>query len=257
MELHAAVFAIGLAAGGLSGLLGIGGGIVAAPLLLYLPPALGMAPLSMHHVAGLTVSQALFASVAGGFSHWRADAVDRRLAAVMSGAIFAASLAGGAGARYFSHRFLLGVFLALAAAAAALMLAPRAGGGTGERARGEFSTAGATAIALGVGLLGGLVGQGGSFILIPLMTALLGVPLRTAMATNLVVVFFAAVAGFAGKAATGQVPPGPALALLAGVLPGTLLGVRLTGRASTRALRAGLAAVILAACVRMAVDLLR
>ena len=38
------LFALGLLGGGLSGLLGIGGGIVMVPLLLYVPPALGFAP---------------------------------------------------------------------------------------------------------------------------------------------------------------------------------------------------------------------
>ena len=47
------------------------------------------------------------------------------------------------------------------------------------------------AVALTVGLFGGLVGQGGSFILIPMTVYLLKVPLRVAMGSNLVIVFFA------------------------------------------------------------------
>src|SRR5512136_1912332 len=96
------VFLIGAGGGALSGLLGIGGGIVTAPLLLYLPRFFGLEPLTMHVVGGLTISQALFASLCGGLAHWRTGSVDRRLAGVMSGIIFVAALAGGAGSRWFS-----------------------------------------------------------------------------------------------------------------------------------------------------------
>jgi len=249
------IFLIGAGGGALSGLLGIGGGIVTAPLLLYLPRYFGLEPLSMHVVGGLTISQALFASLFGGVAHWRTGNVDRRLAGVMSGVIFMAALVGGAGSKWFSHRFLLGLFLLLSLAAAVLIMLPQPKeDGTGY-APGAFSTPGAIGIALGIGVLGGLVGQGGSFILIPMAVTLLRVPLRIAMGSNMVIIFFASLAGFLGKAATGQVPLVLTGALLAGILPGSLAGVALSRRVPTAALRLALGALILTACVRMAFDL--
>jgi len=250
------IFLIGAGGGALSGLLGIGGGIVTAPLLLYLPQFFGLEALSMHVVGGLTIAQALFASLFGGVAHWRTGNVDRRLAGVMSGVIFAAALVGGAGSKWFSHRFLLGLFLLLSLAAAILILIPQPKeDGTGY-APGAFSTPGAIGIALGIGVLGGLVGQGGSFILIPMAVTLLRVPPRIAMGSNMVIIFFASLAGFLGKAATGQVPPLLAGALLLGILPGSLVGVALSRRVSTGALRVALGVLIFAACVRMALDLM-
>lgn len=248
---------IGVVGGALSGLLGIGGGIVTAPLLLYLPRLFGVEPLTMHAVGGLTIAQALFASLLGGAAHLKSGTVDRRLAAVMSGVIFAAALAGGAGSRWFGHRTLLALFLLLSLAAAAMMLLPQPRARADGYVPGSFSTPAAVGIALGVGALGGLVGQGGSFILIPLIVAWMKVPLRVAMASNLVIVFFASLAGFLGKAVTGQVQPLLTVALLAGVLPGSLAGVALSRRVSTDALRVALGVLILAACARMALDLTR
>ena len=255
MALPLIVLGIGLIGGGLSGLLGIGGGIVTAPLLLYLPGLFGQDPLSMHVVGGLTISQALFASLCGGVAHWKTGNVDRRLAAVMSGVIFMAALAGGVGSRWFGHRFLLGLFLLLSLTAAVLILLPQPKEAGSAYVQGSFSTARAIAVALGIGLLGGLVGQGGSFILIPLAVTFLRVPLRVAMGSNMVIIFFASLAGFLGKAATGQVPLLLAGALLAGILPGSLAGVALSRRVPTSALRFALCGLILAACVRMALDL--
>jgi len=257
MALLPIVFGIGLLGGGLSGLLGIGGGIVTAPLLLYLPRLFGHEPLSMHLVGGLTISQALFASLLGALGHWWTGNVDRRLAAVMSGVIFFAALAGGAGSKWFSHRSLLSLFLLLSLAAAVMILLPQPKGDGAAYSPGSFSAPSAVAIALGIGLLGGLVGQGGSFILIPMAVALLKVPLRIAMGSNMVIIFFASLAGFLGKAATGQVPLLLAGALLAGILPGSLAGVALSRRVSTGALRIALGVLILAACARMAADLVR
>lgn len=257
MTLPLIVLIIGLVGGGLSGLLGIGGGIVTAPLLLYLPGLFGLEPLSMHVVGGLTISQALFASLCGGVAHWRSGNVDRRLATVMSGVIFAAALAGGAGSKWIGHQFLLGLFLLLSLAAAVLILLPQPGEQAGVAyLPGSFSTGRAVAVALGIGGLGGLVGQGGSFILIPLAVTFLKVPLRIAMGSNMVIIFFASLAGFLGKAATGQVPLLLAAALLAGILPSSLAGAALSRRVSTGALRVALGVLIFAACLRMVYDLI-
>ena len=63
--------ALGLVTGFLSGLLGIGGGIIMAPLLLFIPPLFGIKPLSMQVVAGLTIVQGLVACVSGALTHRR------------------------------------------------------------------------------------------------------------------------------------------------------------------------------------------
>jgi uncharacterized membrane protein YfcA len=56
----------------------------------------------------------------------------------------------------------------------------------------------------GVGLLGGMVGQGGSFILIPLMTSFVQIPTRVAIGSNLAIVTLATFSGFLGKAYCGS-----------------------------------------------------
>ena len=107
MILTAIVAAVGLAGGFLAGLLGIGGGIITAPLLLYVPPLLGQEPLGMHVVSGLTITQSLFAGLFGALAHRRHGNVDRGLATVMSIVVFVSALSGAAVSKFFAHEVLL------------------------------------------------------------------------------------------------------------------------------------------------------
>ncbi len=255
MEMLLIVLAIAFAGGLVSGFLGIGGGILTAPLLLYVPALLGQPPLSMHAVSGLTITQALFAGASGAIARRRRGTLNRKLAGTMGVAIFGASLAGAWGSRYFSHDALLAVFASLALAAAVLTFLPLRPDSTNEGRSAAFSVPAAASLAVVVGLLAGLVGQGGSFLLIPAMVVFLKVPLRVAMGSNLVIVFCACVAGFTGKMLTGQIPYDLALAIVSGVIPGSWLGTRFSHKVPTRTLQLTLGVLIVIACVRIFVDL--
>ena len=251
-QLIAVVGLIGFLASIFSGLLGLGGGIVFAPALLYLPPLLGVSPMDMKTVAGLTVVQGLVACLFGGFGHSRHRLVSKPLVVAMGPTIMAASLAGSLASARMSNEFLLGVLAALALVGSAMMLLRvTEGDETVDASQVTFGKGRAVAIALAIGLLGGMVGQGGSFILIPLMLHILKLPTRVAIGSNLGVVFFACLAGVAGKAATGQVDAVLACALVLGALPGSQLGARMSRQTDPRRLRFALAAVIGIAAIRM------
>jgi uncharacterized membrane protein YfcA len=251
------VLLLGFVVSLLSGLLGIGGGIVMAPALLYLPQAAGLEPLDMIAVSGLTVSQGLFASASGVFRHDRFRMVNRRLVLWMGPSIAVAAFVGALVSPAVGNRGLMLIFGGLAIAAAVLMLVPRTEHSQVTNARDvSFSAAKAIAIAIFVGVLGGMVGQGGSFLLIPLMLHFLGIPTRVAVGSNLGIVLFSAGAGFAGKVITGQVPALLAILLCAGAVPGAQLGSIVSRRTSPRWLRFGLAGVIAVSAGGIALDAL-
>lgn len=243
---------LGLVCGLLSGLLGIGGGIIMAPLLLYVPPLFGFDPLAMRTVAGLTVLQGLMACIFGTLAHKKFNFVSGRLAGWMGGSIFLAALVGGAGANYVSNRVLLLIFGCLAFAAAILMFVSREKEEENpEVAELVFSRWRALTAAGGVGLLGGLVGQGGSFILIPLMTSFVKIPTRIAMGSNLAIVLLSTSAAFFGKAVTGQIDWLLALPVVITVIPAAYLGGLLSRKMPVLALRRLLAALIALAAFRI------
>ena len=251
------ILVLGFAVSCLSGLLGIGGGIVMAPALLYLPRLLGVGALDMRQVTGLTIMQGLFACLSAAYRHDRYRCVDRRLVLWMGVTIACSALLGSILSKWVANETLMVLFAALAFAAAILMLRPRKEGddvGTGDPRPLHLPLA--VLIALVVGLLGGMVGQGGSFILIPLMLHLLRLRTRIVIGSSLALVVFSSAAGFAGKLATGQVPLLLGAVLLVGALPGAQIGSVLSQRTSPRRLRIALAVVIALSALSMATDVL-
>ena len=223
-----------------------------APLLLYLPPLFGLTPLPMRVVAGLTIVQGLLGCLFGTLSHRRFRFVSGPLSIYMGGSIFFAAVIGGAGANHVSNEALLFLFACLAFGASILMLlSNKEDVENPDIDKLVFSRFRAMASAGGVGLVGGLVGQGGSFILIPLMISFVKIPTRIAIGSNLAIVTASSFAGFIGKAFTGQIEWLLTIPILITVIPATYLGSILSRRMPTRVLKKILSFLIAAAAIRI------
>jgi uncharacterized membrane protein YfcA len=101
-----------------------------------------------------------------------------------------------------------------------------------------------------------MVGQGGSFLLVPLMIYVLRVPTRVAIGSNLALVLLSSAAGLAGKLFTAQVPLVSAGMLALGTVPGAQAGSALSHRIPPRGLRAALGVVVGLSAVALAIDAL-
>jgi uncharacterized membrane protein YfcA len=238
IELLVLVAVLGFVVGTGSSWLGIGGGIVMAPMLLAVPGWLGLEPLDMTTVAGLTVTQSLASCLTGALTQDRYAHVERRLVVPMGLAIGGFALVGGLGSAWLSARVLLGVFALAALAASVLMVI------TPRETEGPPRMGAGLAIASGVGAIGGLVGQGGSFLLVPGLLHGVRLSTRKAVGTNLALVVFSSVGGFVGKAVTGQIAGWLAVALVAGAIPGALAGSMVSMKTPPATLRRVLAVLI-------------
>ncbi|MEW6747179.1 MAG: sulfite exporter TauE/SafE family protein [Planctomycetota bacterium] len=266
---------VGLLGGLLAGWLGLGGGIILGPLLLYLPPAAGLSPLDMKEVARLTIVQSLFSSAAAGIAHRRANNVHGPVVLWMGPTIATASLAGAIVSEWeiLSSRALLGLFASLALLAAVLMCVRSPRGCAHlpyDPAESQHLPAGcappapplargrAVSVAAVVGVLGGMVGQSGAFLTIPLLVHVLRLPVRLAIGSSLGITFCAALAGSLGKIAGGAPMVWTHVAaLVAGSLTGSQLGTALNRRGPTLFLRVALAVLIGASAVKMWWEVLR
>ncbi|MDK9698425.1 MAG: sulfite exporter TauE/SafE family protein [Siculibacillus sp.] len=201
----------GLATGFMLGLFGSGGSIITLPALIYLvgvetKPAVAMTLGIVGVAAAISV-----------VTHWRRGNVDVPVAAVFG--LFG-MIGTYAGARIGVHVPALAQLLLFAGTmyiAAFRMLNPRKVEPLtrsllrhdGERLEGglrlDLHAAGHVAVhGIVVGVLTGIVGVGGGFLIVPALVLLSGLPMKQAVGTSLVIVSAKSFAGFAGY--LGAVP---------------------------------------------------
>ena len=211
------------------GLLGGGGSILTVPLLAYVAgmdakPAIATSLL----VVGVT-------SAIGAITHARAHRVRWRVAALFGAAAMAGAYAGGLLARFIPGTALLIAFAAIMIAAGIAMLRGRKDtAADGEQPLPLVKT---TLLGVTVGVISGLVGAGGGFLLVPALALLAGLPMPAAVGTSLVVISMQSFAGFAGHLATEHIDWRLAAMVTAAAVLGALIGGRLIAFVDPNTLR--------------------
>ncbi|MCZ6622985.1 MAG: sulfite exporter TauE/SafE family protein [Deltaproteobacteria bacterium] len=256
-DLFVTLLALGGIGGFAAGLLGVGGGVVLFPLLLYAPPLLGLESFHVKTVAALVISQVFFASLIGGVAHWRSRRVHGRITLVASAAAVVGSFLGGVASKWVSEWFLLLLFGVVTLLAAAMMFFPRP---SADQEDFPVERVVVPLIPLGIlsgakGIIVGLLGAG-NFVFVPLMIYVLKVPTRIAIGSNLVIAVLTTFSGFLGKLITGQIPFLMALPVVLGACLGALGGEWSHGRVSPEGLRYIYAAVIGTVALRVWITLL-
>jgi uncharacterized membrane protein YfcA len=258
---------LGFATGVLSALFGVGGAIVSNPGLR----ALGAEPLV---AVGTTLPSILPGAITGTLRYRREGLIDWRLITpaaaaglltVVAGSLLSHELPGG------GHLLLLLIAVLLAFTAWRTAVTAPSGPDPGEgdpkegvdsreppspasdtlphrgasdhearfpRATGSTRTRWVAAgIGVVAGLLSGLLGIGGGVIMVPAFTELLGLPLKSAIATSLVCVGIFGVPATITHAVLGDIDWRLATLLTIGVIPGARIGASLTIRTAERRLR--------------------
>ncbi|WP_440119247.1 sulfite exporter TauE/SafE family protein [Paenibacillus sp. QZ-Y1] len=252
------MFILGLVGSFFSGLLGIGGAIINYPLLLYVPSLMGLEPFSAHEVSSISMFQVFFASLAGVIAYRRKAGngtnggaiVHRELVLYMGSSILAGSLIGGLISGYLDGRVINLIYGILAIIAIVLMLVP----GKGKLETSDplvFNKMIAVGAAFAVGIVSGIVGAGGAFILIPIMLTVLKIPTRTTIVSSLAIVFISAIGGVVGKVTGGDIPLEPIIYTVIGSLLGASLGSRVSSMINVSVLRYGLIVLIAITAVKV------
>lgn len=194
MEWYAAYLALGLLAGFLGGLFGIGGGTLLVPLLLWLFEAQGFAAEhAMHLALGTSMAVILFTALASMRKHHQHGAVDWQVVRGITPGILLGTALGAACAAYMPAQglsLLFALFVYFAAVQILLDLRPHA-------ARRLPAVVGMSAMGVCTGWLSSLVSIGGGTVVIPFLVWC-NVPLRRAIGTASAIGFPVAVGGSLG-----------------------------------------------------------
>jgi uncharacterized membrane protein YfcA len=179
------IFAGGILAGTLGGLLGIGGGIVLMPILRFF---VGLSP---SFAAGTCIMAVFFTTLGGGYRHWKLGHVDIRpiipiiIAGVLSTATFSLVFL------YFTYKEnwldlgmgLVFSLISIRMIIEGLVYEKKIKEIGGNELRGsllqKFAIGGAA------GILPGLLGIGTGAILVPAFTFILSAPIKVAMGCSL------------------------------------------------------------------------
>jgi hypothetical protein len=159
--------------------------------------------------------------------------------------------------RYVGSRVLLAVFGLMGLLGLVLMFLPlptESWESVGTEV--AFDRKAAVVYPAAIGVVSGLVGAGGAFLLMPVLVGVMRIPFRVSIGTSLAITGASALTGFLGKLVTAQVPLWPTVAVVAGGAGGVVVGARLSRRAPTRVLRATLGVLIALATLRIWVDVL-
>ena len=233
------------------GLLGGGGSILTVPLLAY--------------VAGLDPKQAIATSLfvvgvtsaAGMIAHARAGRVRWRTGAIFGAAGMTGAYLGGRVAHFIPSTVLMIAFAIMMLVTAGAMLRSRsarsAAGTTGD----ELPIAKVVAEGVIVGLVTGLVGAGGGFLVVPALTLWGGLSMPVAVGTSLLVIAMKSFAGLAGYLGHVSIDWSLAVMVSAAAVGGSFLGGRLAGRIAPEALRRGFGIFVIVMAVFILVTQLR
>lgn len=244
---------LGAGVGAVLALTGAGGAILAVPLLVF-GLHMGMAQAGPVGLLAVTL-----AAVVGAWLGWRADRLRWRAALFMAGAGMLASPVGFWLAHALPERPLTVIFAAvLVASSVRMWRQAMASPGTAadtrtaspacrlDAATGRLRWTGRCALALAAtgamaGLLSGLLGVGGGFVLVPALLLATDLPMAAAMATSMGVIALVSGAGAVMAGFSGHMAWDVAWPFAIGALGGMLAGRAVAGRLSGPRLQQGFA----------------
>lgn len=271
----AGLLLLGLVAGLLGALVGVGGGILVVPalvLVFHLGIKTAIATSLVAVVATSTAAGSVY--VGRGLTHMR-------LAMTLEMFTTVGGIAGGTIAVWISPSALAALFGVIMGVTATLLLRTSdrpvrvAGVPPGQAAlqgaefpgrlagtyydaqRGQVIEYQAVRLALGAGVsaaagvISGLLGVGGGFLNVPAMAVGMNVPIKVAAATSNFMIGVTAIASLFIYIARGYLSPLVAAPVAVGVSLGALLGTRWQARVSGRVLRRVLSVIVIAVGIEM------
>lgn len=215
---------IGVFGGFISGLVGVGGAIIIYPAILLLPPLFGAPAYSAYIASGLTSSQVFFSTLSGSLKARKKTEFSPQLVLYMGGGMIIGSMLGAFLANLFDATFVNTVYIIIALLALTLMFIKV----KPSSEKSSFNKYLLVIIGLFIGIISGIVGAGGAFIIIPILLVLFKLPMNTVVANSIVIAFISSIGAFVIKLIQGYIPLYDALFLIIGSIIFAPIGLKLS-----------------------------
>ncbi|WBF52430.1 sulfite exporter TauE/SafE family protein [Macrococcoides canis] len=235
----------------ISGLVGIGGAIVIYPMLLFIPPVFGYT-ITPEIASGLTAAQVFFSTMSGSMSQRNNPDLNKGIIVPMGSGILLGSLIGAYSASIFDASLINIVYTFLAILAVFLMFVK-------VKPENEHTTFNKIALfitALAIGILSGIVGAGGAFIIVPVLLAIFKAPFRSVVASSIVIAFISSIGTFIMKSMTGQIDFIMMIPLVIASLLFAPIGTKVSKKTNQQLLRVILALLIALAAIKMIINMI-
>lgn len=239
---------LGFMIGLVLGLLGGGGSILTVPALVYI---VGQSP-----QAAVTASLMIVGanSLLGAYLHRLHGMLNLRVALIFGGSGMVAAYLSAGWSQQIAPTVLMTLFAALMLVVGAIMLLHKPPTDAQCHQRGWLIT---VVSGLGVGVLTGFLGVGGGFLIVPALVMLVGLPMRQAVGTSLIVIAMNSLAGFLGHLTGMTIDFGVIVVFVVSGIAGTFAGVRLATRLQPARLRTLFAGFVIALALVLLYDNVR
>jgi hypothetical protein len=237
---------IGIASATFGSIVGLGGGIITVPALIYLGPALLMRDIPSTVAVGTSTAVLVVTALSSSISYKKQNKIDFRSGwlffivsgpAAMAGAMMTQRIEQGLFFIIFGFFMLLISILMilrnrLKPVRAKWPIQRQYTDDNGEEQSYGYSIPMVLLVGAAVGCISGLFGIGGGSLLVPAMVLLFRFPPHVATATSMFVIFLSAILGSTVHAAYGKIDLLLAAALIPGAWLGGKLGVKIASRMS-------------------------
>jgi hypothetical protein len=229
--------ALSLAIGIVLGMLGGGGAILMLPMLVYAVGVEAKTAIAMSlFVVGAT-------SVVGTSMHAQARTVRWRPGGLFAITAMAGAFAGGRLAHFIPAAALLILFAIVMVLTAIAMLKDQKEASSDEH---HLRMGRILGLGAAVGVLSGLVGAGGGFLIVPALVLFGGLPMRASIGTSLFVITLQSFAGFAGHVTHVSIDWTLMLGIAGAAAAGSIIGARVSRLVAPLRLRRAFAWLVIA-----------
>src|SRR5699024_10721557 len=220
------------------------------------PRVLGMVEFTADEVCGIAAIQVLFATIDGVSAYRDGGCLNNYIIAYMGVSVVVGSVLGGDSSSVLPVAVIDVVYGVLALLAVFVMFMTKQNVEETTFNQQIFKRGLGSLLAWFAGVGAGIVGAGGSFLLVPLMLVILKIPTRMTIASSLAITFISSIGTSASKVVTGQVTWLPSIIMVVASLIASPLGAKTGKNINTTYLQWILAILILGTAVKVWMDIL-